>query len=182
MSVVVRSNLPEFKAWLQTIKADMRGRAVKAAVGATARVFAAEARRTAPVDRRPKAMHRGRLKKAIYGVASKYRQGQDTVYGVVAARSGRKYQKVRRGKQYANLDAFYWPWVEGGHVARGPGQRIRGGMRRRALERKRLRAAGKWVEGRWFLRRAFQTQQTAALQAFEKRLAISIDRYRRGTT
>jgi hypothetical protein len=102
--------------------------------------------------------------------------------GVVAARSGRKYQKVRRGKQYANLDAFYWPWVEGGHVARGPGQRIRGGMRRRALERKRLRAAGKWVEGRWFLRRAFQTQQTAALQAFEKRLAISIDRYRRGTT
>jgi hypothetical protein len=89
---------------------------------------------------------------------------------VVGVRNGKRYQK---GKE--NRDAYYWRWVEAGHVARGPGSRLKGGDRSRALQRKRIKeSGGRVVQGVWFMRRAFLANQHQALKAFNARIAARI--------
>lgn len=172
-SITLRmTGLPEFSSRLRALGGDMERKIVRAGALAAGVVFRNAARRNAPSlkagttrkDRIP-----GALKKAIYATRSKSRSraGLDTI--IVSARAGSKTGK----KSVAT--AFYWRWVEEGHLTRGPGGKLKGGKRSRALQLDRLkRAGGKFVPGVAFLSRAYQSHQDQAITAFNSRVEARI--------
>ena len=87
-----------------------------------------------------------------------------------------------RGEQKRNRDAYYWAWVEQGHIARGPGGALKGGVRSKSLQRRRLRAGGgKVVPPHPFFKPAFESAGSRALQVFNERLTRAIAKYSRTT-
>ena len=170
--VEVRTNLPEFKSRLREIGQHFEKRAVRGAIRSAAQSFVAPARRLAPVQKPPVRKGRvpGTLRRAIYLARPKdQKRGAERYF--VGVRSGSK--EAAKGR-----DAYYWRWVEMGHIARGPGQRLRGGVRSRALQRGRLKASGgRWVEPRPFLAPAFAAGRERALQVFYTRLTTLVARY-----
>lgn len=169
-STRVKANLPEFKAQLRAIGVDMERRAVRQASAAAAAVFRAAAQRNAPVQEPPgrKGHMVGTLRRAIY--ARRVRSPKGVSIYRVSVRQGKK----EKGK---GRDAYYWAWVEQGHIARGPGQALRGGANSKSLQRKRLRAAGGFVQPKPYLRPAFEQSGGRALQVFNERLSRAIERY-----
>lgn len=184
-TVVIRTNLPDFKRQLEHIKLDLRTKVVRQALASGTQAFAKEARRLAPVLQPPKDGRRrinreaGVLKRAIFAAKTKKPTAPGVERYYVGVREGKKYQRVKVGKgKYGSRDAFYWRWQEAGWIPRGPGRKIRGGERRRKLERERIVAAGgRRVPGRDFLKRAFETQQQRAVAEFERRLGLAIVKY-----
>lgn len=165
------TGLPEFSARLRGLGADMERKVVRAGALAAGVIFRNAARNNAPSlklgskrkDRTP-----GALKKSIYATRSKSKSRPGLESIVVAARSGSKTNK----KGVAT--AFYWRWVEDGHVARGPGGKLKGGNRSREVQRARLKQAGKFVPGVGFFKRAFADRQDQAVTAFNKRVEARI--------
>lgn len=162
--------LPDFKARLRDLSVNMRKKVVRAGAMAAANVFKKAAVANAPVLTVPR-KHRvaGTLKKSIFAGRSKGRSSDGVEMIVVGVRHGRKAGKTGR-------DAYYWRWVEDDHVPRGPGQRIRGGVRRRTLERNRLLAAGQVVPGTFFMKKAFDANKERAIAAFSARITARIEK------
>ena len=172
-NVRIVTNLPDFKAQLRTLGLDFERRVFRAGTNAAAQVFKKLAIQHAPVLKEPrKDRVPGLLRRAIYVKRSRARTAGREHY-FVGVRQGKSARRRRGG----NLDAFYWRFLEDprGHLARGPGQRLRGGRRRVALERERLRARAKRVKPYPFLAPAFQQGQDAALRAFNDRVQKRID-------
>lgn len=170
--ITIRTNLPEFKAKLNQISADMQKRSMRSATRAAATVISKIAKQEAPIRQTRKVVkgqiiQPGTLKAAI-GVVSK-RAPRGTSLMMVIPRSGRKARKVKGAK----LDAYYWAWVEQGHVI----GRVRGGKRTKALQRERAKAAGHRTRPNPYLRRAFNRGQGQAVDAFYKQLDKAFIRY-----
>lgn len=179
----VHTNLPEFKSKLNQIKLDLQkkvvGRAASAAGGAMREV----ARKEAPerpllrikyVPGTRQNIPPGLIRRAM--MVFRQRSAPGTIKVGVMPRMGKR---ARKGKGSSYLrDAYYAPWVEFGHIARGPGQRIRGGSRRKRLERERLRKGASFVPPNPFMQRAFRKGQKAALDAFYKQLEKAFQKYR----
>lgn len=161
--VTVKTNLPDFKKQMQDFGYDMERKIFRAGVSAAAVVFRKIATPLAPV-------RTGTLRRAIY-----IKRARDSRNGlehyVVGVRQGQKAQQRKGG----SLDAFYWRFVEQGHLVRRRGQKIRGGRRSAALQRSRLAASGaRRVEARPFLEPAFQRGKDQALRAFTDRVEARI--------
>lgn len=171
MTVVVRVNLPEFRRDLERIKQDMRRRAVRQGLSAAGRIFRDAAKALAPVLRTSNRNRVfGALRQNIIVKRSRFqKEGAERYY--VGVRSGRSAAK--RG----GADPFYWRFLEGGWIPRGPGKRLKGGTRSRALQRKRLRAAGADVVQYPFLQPAFEANRQRALKAFENAIERAVRRY-----
>ena len=178
--ITIRTNLPEFKAKLKTISKDFEKKAVRSANRAAAAVFQKIAKAEAPI-RNPRQrkyvsgalIPPGVLKASIGVVTKKAKPG--TVLNMVIPRSGRR---TRKGKSsVASRDAYYWAWVEQGHVIAPGRKRIAGGTRRRALERTRLKAAGRMTKANPYLRRAFTKGQGRAVDAFYAQLDKAFKKY-----
>lgn len=162
--------LPEFSSRLRALGSDAQ-KIVRAGALAAGVVFRNDARQNAPslkLGSKRKDRVPGALRKSIYATRSKSKSKPGMEVIVVAARAGSKTTK----KGVAT--AFYWRWVEDGHVARGPGGKLKGGNRLRAIQRSRLKSAGKFVPGVAYLRRAFQGKQDQAITAFNKRIEARI--------
>lgn len=168
------SGLPEFKARLQALGYDMEKRIVRSGALASGTVFKKAAVANAPTLKKPaKNRTAGALKKAIYAGRSRIKSKPGLEVVRVSVRAGGKLAKTTR-------DPFYWRWVEAGHLVRGPGQKIKGGQNRAALERSRLKASGaKFKEGVFFLREAFRGNQGAAIRAFNTRIEARIQKANR---
>lgn len=163
-----RVNLPDFNAQLRALSLELQRKTVLAAVRAAGGEFRAVARTRAPIlVQKTKSRTPGSLRRNIY-VGKPRRQPQGAVRVVVSVRSGRKNQR--------NGDPFYWKFLEGGWIPRGPGNRIRGGKRRVALERRRL--AHRKVSYP-FLRPAFDSARGPALAAFNRKMNETIARFSR---
>lgn len=170
--ITVKTNLPEFKAQLRALGQDFERKVFRSGVSAAASVFKKLAINEAPVLKRPKkGAVSGLLRRAIYVKRSRDRSpGREHYF--VGVRQG----KAARRRKGGSLDAYYWRFVHEGHLARGPGNTIRGGRRRRALERSRLNASGaKRVPANRFLARAFSSGKESALRAFTERVQRRID-------
>lgn len=170
--ITVKTNLPEFKSRLAELSRQMQNRIVRAATRASANVIRAEAKNTAPKreDRIKKKRVPGTKQivapgvlKASIGVVRKRSQRGTATYMVIPL-SGERTRKGKSPKY--QRDAYYWAWVEQGHVIATRRTRLPGGARRRALERERLRAAGRTTRPSWYLRRALQASNGRAVQAF----------------
>jgi HK97 gp10 family phage protein len=162
--VVITSNLPEFKAALGVLGTKVEKRVVTNAIRAAARVFRDRARALAPQLSEPDPRRvRGALRRAIVVARSRDRKKGSVQYYV-----GVRASKTSRG---GARDPFYWRFLEGGWIPRGPGNRIKGGERRKALERSRT--AGRRIAVP-FLAPAFRAAQGEALAAFNARLEAEL--------
>ncbi len=167
----MRTNLPDFRRQLREVGERVQRRYVRRSMTAAGAVLRGLAREKAPVltrnkrGRLPKGRIPGLLRRAIYVTRNRRKSSRGVEVYSVGVKS-----KVRVGKGVTG-DPFYWRWQEAGWLPRGPGQRIRGGTRTRALTRSRLEKAGvKRVPGRWFLRDAARQGQSAAVDAFFRRM------------
>lgn len=168
--VNVKVDLPDFRRQLREIEGRLQRRVVGDGVRAAARVFRDAARRNAPVLRAPdRRRTAGALRQAIVITRGKFQRG--AVAYAVTVRASRQ----RRGTRD---DPFYWRFLEGGWIPRGPGRRIAGGERRRALERERIVSGGGRRMQLSFLDPAFKSQGGAALAAFNRRIDARIGELR----
>lgn len=161
--------IPEFSARLRALSMDMQQKVVRSGAMAAAVVFRNQARANAPTGRNTRGHSPGNLKKSVVAGRAKTRSKPgEEVYTVV----------VRAGKKKGNKStAYYWRWVEAGHLVRTAGQKLKGGDKRRALERQRLKSAGaKFVPPSAFIQRAFQSKQSEAIAAFNKRIEARIQK------
>lgn len=164
--------LPDFTARLKALGIDMETKIVRSGVLAAGAVFRKAAQANAPSLSKPDTHKKnprvaGMLKKSIFSVRSRSMSSPGTEVAVVSVSGG---TGVKKGK-----DAFYWRWVEAGHLARGPGQRLKGGKNSRSLQRKRLTAGGgNFVPGVFFLKRAFDNNVGAAIAAFNAKIEARI--------
>jgi HK97 gp10 family phage protein len=161
------NGIPAFSSRLRELSSDMQRKVVRSGAQAAGNVFKKGAQANAPelkkIDRRRKI---GALKRGIYAgrSRSKSRPGIEVV--VVGVRAGKKALK--------SGDPFYWRWQEEGWVPRGPGDRIQGGAQRKALERRRAKAGGRFIPGKHFFQRSFTANGQKALAAFNSRLSQRI--------
>lgn len=168
------TGLQELNAALNKLAADVQKKHLRGAVAAGARIFRDAAVRNVPV-------RSGTLKRAIYSKWIQEASGSDRQTFLVSVRRGKGFKSTKKtnkrtGKtrETTNRDAFYWTWVEFGHVTRGKGQKIKGGTIRRERARKALKAAGNFVPPRPFLRPAFEANKTAAIEAVRVELVKRI--------
>lgn len=166
--VTLKVDLAAFKKALASFGDKVEKQIVANAVGAAAKVFKAYIVAAAPElkreDKRKKGRPavRGLLKKAVYIFRPRQKQA-----GQVSA--------VVSFKKRKKTDAYYGRWLELGWVARGPGKAIKGGNRRKRLERARQRSAGATERKFPFLSPGFKRAERPALDAFEKALEKGIN-------
>jgi len=164
----------ELQKAMRALSLDVRNQHLSAAIGAGATVIRKEAVQLAPKDT-------GTLRRAIYRVRDAKAPDGESRW-IVGVRRGKKYQSrtltSKRGKQFTtkNRDAYYWAWIEFGHIARGPGQRIKGGTRTKQSKRDQLRTQGHFVPARPFMRPAFERRKEDAVEAIKKRLGADLAR------
>jgi hypothetical protein len=173
-AITVRTNLPDFKRQLNAIRFDLQKRGVANANRAAVKVVRGQAETNAPI-------RTGRLKRAIWAGRNRRISKPGTEVATLAVYQKDKTRNSKRKGRSVTQGAFYWYFLEGGWIPRGPGQKIRGGTRRRALERERLIKAGAKRVQFPFLANALRTKQQGAIDAFNKSLQRSIDRYNRAT-
>lgn len=172
------TGLPAFSSRLKELSADMQRKVVRAGATAAGTVFRKAASANAPTLKKPDTRKKnpripGALKRAVYATRSRKLSKAGTEVIVVGVRSGGKESKSAK-------TAFYWRFVEDGHLVRGRGQKIKGGTKRAGLERKRLKAAGaRFIPGRKFLARAFKSEQQASVKAFNLRIEARLKKAQR---
>lgn len=167
MSVTVKVNLPDFRRQLAEVERRMRTRIVRSALRAAGNTFAKSARQKAPMlEKFTRQRMPGALRRAIY--VGRGRSGRDRVRFFVYVRSGKGYAKKGRG------DPFYWKFLEGGWIPRGPGRKLSGGQRLRSLKRSRAIQAGAQVKRFPFFKPAFDEAGGRALTNFNERMAKGI--------
>ena len=171
----VRTNLPDFRRQMDELGPKVGRRVLRFAVAGAARVFRDVARARAPMrqasarggkvfasrygNRMP-----GLLRRSIIVVRNRRESGRTTETYTSTVRTGDPPTKGG-----ASRDAYYWRWVEAGHVKRQPGGRLTGGARTRSAARAALRRGGEFVEGRWYMRSAFAQAGNRALAEFYRR-------------
>jgi HK97 gp10 family phage protein len=169
------TGLPEFISRLRALSLDMQRKVTRAGAMAAGNVFRKAAVANAPILQKPDTRKNnprvpGTLQKAVYAARSRIKSKPGKELIVVGVRSDKA--SAARGK-----GAFYWRFVENGHLVRGPGQKIKGGTNRATLERNRLKAGGaKFVPPVFFMKRAFSDNQDAAIKAFNERIEKRIQK------
>ena len=177
------TGLKELNDALNRLNADVKKKHLRGAVGAGARLIRDAAIKNAAAvigQTTPKSGVRrrtGRLQRAIYSAWLAKESTADSQSFIVSVKRGKNFQSkttTRRGKtfQSSNKDAYYWTWVEFGHVVTTT--KIKGGLRAREKARKPLKAAGKYVPARPFMRPALESNKTAAIEAVRAELAKRI--------
>jgi len=151
--------LEELKRKMLTLGSKISRNALKSALVAGAKEVKKEALVLAPVKT-------GRMRKAIYikkmGKPNPFKE--NVILGV---RSGKKLQK-------RNLDAYYWKFIEFGHLTRPKGK-----ARSRSGRASALAGGGKMVAAQPFVRPAFQNSKERALSRFKVVLADFISKISR---
>lgn len=171
MEVKVITNLPDFHAQMRRLGADLERKTFRGATAAAAGVLKKAVADRAPVMPSSGRGHNakrvvGALKRGVYAARTFRGSRPGVLRYFIGVRSGRRSR--------SGVDPFYWRWVDQGHaIARS---RIRGGARTKALMRSRARAAGRWVEGRYFMQEGFQAGYQRAIDVFYARVARDLAR------
>jgi HK97 gp10 family phage protein len=164
--IVIRDNLPDFKRQLERVSQELQVRSVRRSASATARLMRDAVKRAAGLPKSPKSTRprTGTLIAAVYALRNRRTSTRGAERWIVGVRQGSKTITNRRTGISRKLpDAFYARFLEFGWIPRGRGNRIRGGTRRKSIERARL--ADKKV-GYPFFGNAFRGVQSRALDTF----------------
>ena len=172
-TIVVRTNLPDFRAQLRALSERVEGKLVTRALRAAGRVFRDSARRKVPILRAPDARRRaGAIQRAIYVGRSRESRKGTPVYVVSVRATG--------GQTKRGIDPFYWRFLEGGWTPRGRGRGLRGGHRAKAVQRQRVLKAGGRKVSYPFLKPAFDADGGRAVDAFVQTLTQGLEEENRG--
>jgi hypothetical protein len=168
--LIVRTNIRDFTVDLRALGDRITKRVARNAVAAAARVILPIARRRAPSLKNPKEKRRvpGTLKAGIYVQRVKRIDG-----GLSAGISVRSPRSARFTKRFGLQFPFYWRFLEGGWIPRGPGRRLKGGDRRKREQRSASTGGRRQFP---FLAPALQEGGPAALRKFEEIMAKGIAR------
>jgi HK97 gp10 family phage protein len=164
--MVIRDNLPDFKRQLERVSQELQVRSVRRSASATARLMREAVKQAAGLPKSPKSTRprTGTLVAAVYALRNRRTSTRGAERWLVGVRQGKKTITNRRtGKSRDLPDAFYARFLEFGWIPRGRGNRIRGGGRRKALER--ARQSDKKVSYPFF-GSAFRGVQSRALDTF----------------
>lgn len=171
--VVVRTNLPDFKRQLTALGVEFERKAVRSSTLAAASVLRAAVKRQIISGGKPQT-RTGALMNAVYVKRSR-RSTRGAERYFVGVR-GKTVTRKRKGQTVTQAGAFYWRFLEGGWIARGPGQKISGGERTRSLKRERLRASGAKFYRYPFIQPAFEEARGQATDVFFRRMAAQINK------
>lgn len=173
MSEVIKvTGLQELNRNLARLADDVQRKYLRGAVAAGARLIRDAAIKNVPI-------RSGTLRRALYSKWIQEASGNNRQTFLVSVRRGKQFQAKTRTSKKGRItktkssDAYYWTWIEFGHVATGP-TRIAGGALRRERSRQKLKSAGRFVPPRPFLRPAFESNKTAAIEAVRVELAKRI--------
>jgi HK97 gp10 family phage protein len=165
--IVVRTNIEDFRRELALVGQKIERRIVSDGVRAAGRVFRDAAKASAPVLReRDPRRTAGTLRRSIVLARSKIVRQRGVIAYYVGVRASKK---AARGSA---RDPFYWRFMEGGWIPRGPGNRARGGER--ARNQIRSANAGRRIQIP-FLDPAFRRSQSAAIAAFNARVRARLE-------
>lgn len=157
----IKTNLPNLEAHIKRLGAEFGKKVARPALSAATSVLARYVRSLAPVLK-PENQRKGRvaglLKRSIYSKRSKESTSGREHY-FIGVRQGKKAEKKNR-------NAFYWRFLEGGWMPRGPGKKLTGGNRSRALQRRRAIAGGAQKVSYPFIQPAFIAGKEKALARF----------------
>lgn len=160
MTEIRVEGLAELERMLKrTLPDRLQGKALQGALAKAARPIVTSARQLAPVKT-------GRLRSAIYSKRSRF-STPGFERRIIAVRRGKKQQKRDR-------DAYYWKWIEFG---RGVVRRTRKGEEGRVLgtpDKGWFGAEVKAIPARPFMRPAFESNKTQAVEIIRKELAAEI--------
>ena len=164
--MVKLEGLADAKAAIEALTKDMRRKVVRGALREAARPIVRQARSNAPVDT-------GLVRKRISVMSSKIKRGQRGEIGVYIRPSA---TKLSRKLKLSTQDPYYYRWQEAGFHAVGR-RRVAGGRRNRV---DRLRQTGaRFIEGKKFMGRAFESRQREALAIFTDAIARRIEQANR---
>jgi HK97 gp10 family phage protein len=154
--------LADAKRAIEELTKDMRGKVVRGALREAARPIVRQARSNAPVLT-------GLVKKRITVASSRLYRGKGGVIGVYIRPSA---TKLARKLKLTSQDPYYYRWQEAGFHAVGT-RRVAGGRRNRV---DRLRTSGaRFIEGKKFMGRAFESRQREAVTIFSDAIKRRID-------
>lgn len=163
--MTVTVNLPDFRRQLTEVEKRTRLRVTRNAVRAAASVFRRFARDRAPVLKATGKFNKHRVPGALKRNID-IRRGRSRDRSVIGLNVGVRVGKTTKGRGVP----FYWRFLEGGWIPRGPGGKLKGGERSRSLQRRRLIAGGAKRRQFPFLAPAFAAGQGEALKAFNDRM------------
>lgn len=175
--IQIRFDIPDFRQQLKAIGSDFERKTIRSATGAAATVFKRLAVARAPVlktENRRRGRIAGTLKRSIISGRSR----RESKNGVEVYRVTVPAQD-KRNTRFVRLDAFYWRFLEGGWMPRGPGRSLKGGNRSRDLQRRRAIAGGSSKVQYQFFAPAFSAGQGQALAVFNARIEKKIADYNR---
>ena len=171
MSEIVITGLQELNTALAKLTDDVQKKYLRGAAGAGARVIRDATKRN--IETLP-AVVTGTLDRAVFSKWIAGASAPDRATFYISLLHGTKFKMKTKGKRTTkNRDAYYWWWIENGHIIAGAiGQkgRIKGGDRARAATRKTAKAVGHYVPPRPFLRPALEKNTTAAIEAVKAEL------------
>lgn len=146
--------LADAKAAIEALTKDLRRRVVRGALRDAAKPIVKAARANAPVKT-------GLVQKRIGVSASKIKNGRNGELGVYIRP---RATKLARKTKLRSQDPYYYRFQEAGFHAVGS-RRVSGGRRARAANLKKSKA--RFIPGKVFLGRAFESQQRNALAIFQ---------------
>jgi HK97 gp10 family phage protein len=157
--------LKELERKLLSLGPKVGREALRSALGGGAQVIKSGARVLAPAKT-------GRLQRALY-VKRMPKNNPFVEKMIVGVRHGKKMQK-------AGLDAFYWTFLEFGHLVRPKGHAGKNGKTIFSRTPTQRAQGGKVVAARPFLRPAFEIRKMAAMDRIKQVLQKKIAQYARG--
>ena len=162
--------LADAKRAIEELTNDMRRKVVRGALREAARPIVRQARANVPVLT-------GLVRKRIGTFTSKIKRGQLGEIGVfIKPRISNQARRLKLGNQ----DPYYYRWVEAGYHAVGT-RRVKGGTVRRAQTLSEMRANNqvRFIHGKMFMGRAFDSKQREALSIFQTAIKKRIDQANR---
>lgn len=172
--ISIATNIKDFSAQIQSLSSRVARRVVGRAVAASGIVFRNTARQLAPVLKVPdKRRVAGTLKKNIIFTR---RRSKDplSINGRVTVKTTRRrtaVQLLKLKRRGVELDPFWWVFLEAGYIPRArKSGGLRGGVRSKALQRKRALQSGAKKISFPFLDPAFKKSRSRALEAFSAQM------------
>ena len=171
MSEIVITGLQELNTALAKLTDDVQKKYLRGAAGAGARVIKDATKRN--IETLP-AVVTGDMDRAVFSKWIAGASAPDRATFYISLLHGTKFKMKTKGKRTTkNRDAYYWWWIENGHIIAGPGAttgKLRGSKGSKERTRKKLKAVGQFVQGRPFLRPALEKNTTAAIEAVKAEL------------
>lgn len=124
----------------------------------------------------------GTLKRSLYVKFIRELSAPHRAVYFVGARQAYNYNTragSKKVKEYGKFDAYYARWVEFGHFSRPAGKQLKRGRGRTAAIQTML-ATGQvhWIQGKPFLRPAFEASKGRAIDAMSAKLRERLERFR----